>query len=129
MSNFVVSASRTGGQLMVSTPHSTAPQNAARRTSLAHYENHAIELNAIDITPSTTRTRGTPNPYIIQATHQSLSMARRDATSFTAQRLAQETGSDSNLGAQLPTAIAAYLKARDSNIEIQSSFQALDIRV
>lgn len=48
---------------------------------------------------------------------------------FTAQRLAQETEPSSDLGPLRTAAMAAYLKARDSHIQILRSVQTLDLRV
>ena len=129
MSNFVVLAQRTAGQALVATTPMTAQTSDARRMSLAHYENRARELDAIDVSPSKTHTRGIPNQYLVPATHQSGSVDYQDASAFLAQHLAQDTDSDQAIGARMPAAIAAYTKARDSHIEFQSSFQALDIRV
>lgn len=129
MSNFVVLAQRTAGPAMVATTPTTAQNSDGRRMSLADYENRARELNAIDVSPSQTHTRGIPNQYLVPATHQSGSVDFQDASSFLAQHLAQDAESAQAIGARMPAAIAAYTKARDSRIEFQSSFQALDIRV
>lgn len=53
---------------------------------------------------------------------------------FTAQRLAQESEQEaaepsSDRGPLLNAATAAYLKARDSHIEIMRSIQTLDLRI
>ena len=129
MSNFVVLAQRIAGQAMVATTPTTAQHNDARRMSLAHDENRARELNAIDVSPSATHTRGVLNQYIVPAVPRSGSVDFQDARFFVAQHHAQEADSDQTIGARMPAAIAAYTKARDSRIEFQSSFQALDIRV
>ena len=125
MSNFVVLAQRTAGQALVATSPTTAQNNDARRMSLAQYENRARGLNAIDVSPSATHRRGIPNQYLVPATHQSGTVDFPDTSVF----LAQNADSDQTIGARMPAAIAAYTKARDSRIEFQSSFQALDIRV
>ena len=129
MSNFIVLAQRTAGQALVATTPKTAQISDARRMSLAHYENRARELNAIDVSPSATQNRGIPNQYLVPAAHLSGAVDFQDDSSFIAQHLAQDADSDHTIGARMPTAIAAYTKARDSRIEFQSSFQALDIRV
>ena len=129
MSNFVVLAQRTAGLAMVATTPTSAQNSDARRMSLADYENRARELNAIDVSPSQTHTRGIPKQYLVPAAHQSGAVDFPDAGAFLAQRLAQNADSDQAIGARMPAAIAAYTKTRDSNIQFQSSFQALDIRV
>ena len=55
--------------------------------------------------------------------------AIRQSGPFTAQRLAQETERSTNPGPLRTVAIAAYLKARDSHIQILRSIQTLDLRV
>lgn len=129
MSNFVVLAQRTAGLPMVATTPTTAQNSDARPMGLADYERRARELNAIDVSPSQTHTRGIPNHYLVPATHQSGAVDFQDAGAFVAQHIMQAAESDQAIGAQMPAAIAAYTKARDSRIEFQSSFQALDIRV
>lgn len=48
---------------------------------------------------------------------------------FAAQRLAQESGLSQDPGPLRTVAMAAYLKARDSHIQILRSIQTLDLRV
>lgn len=129
VANFVILSPRTAGQPMVLPPPSRAPLDAARRTAMANYEGRAQELSVFDASPSTARTGGIPIQYDIQATHNRNSTGRRDSSPFTAQRLAQESDSAPAAGSPLPSAIAAYLRARDAHIEILSSIQPLDIRV
>lgn len=126
MTNFVILAPRTAGLPKALPAPPIAP---ARQATLAGGEGRAKELYAVVASPSTALTRGMPAQFDIQATHRRDSRERQDSSPFTAQRLAQETDPDSGAGSLLPTAIAAYLRARDSRIEILSSVQALDIRV
>ena len=53
----------------------------------------------------------------------------RPSGPFTAQRLAQETASPPEIVPLRTAATAAYLKTRDSHIQILRSIQALDLRV
>jgi hypothetical protein len=53
----------------------------------------------------------------------------RPSSPFTAQRLAQETVSSLEIVPLRTAATAAYLKTRDSHIQILRSIQALDLRV
>jgi hypothetical protein len=53
----------------------------------------------------------------------------RPSSPFTAQRLAQETVFSPEIVPLRTAATAAYLKTRDSHIQILRSIQALDLRV
>jgi hypothetical protein len=129
VANFVILSPRTAGLPRVLPSPSLAPLDAARRAAIANYEGRAQELSVFDASPSTARTGGMPIQYDIQATRNRNSTGRQDSSTFIAQRLAQETDPVTEAGSPLPSAIAAYHRARDAHIEILSSIQPLDIRV
>lgn len=77
------------------------------------------------------RDGGTPRPGEEQQDGDSPTTAQSGP--FTAQRLAQESEQEaepsSDLGPLRSAATAAYLKARDSHIQIMRSIQTLDLRI
>ena len=95
----------------------------------ANGESTIRERPAVDGLLGTRPTLGeTPQPSASeQQTDDRAAMRQSDP--FTAQRLAQETERSSDLGPLRTVAQAAYLKARDSHIQILRSVQTLDLRV
>ena len=133
MANYVIIAPRAAGQPMVQPPAAIAPLDEAHRAAKMGRDGRANDSYAFDVAPSSARFRGSSAPssapYNMPARRAQDAVERGDSCSFSAQRLSQETDADPRISARLPTAIAAYIRARDSHIEILSSFQTLDIRV
>lgn len=129
MPNFVILDPRTAGLPMARPTASVTPAGEARPATTAGREGPAKEQFAVDAARSRGSARSTPPRQNVPEERTGDILDARESGPFAAQRLAQEADSESASRSLLPTAMAAYLKARDSHVQILSSSQALDLRV
>jgi hypothetical protein len=99
---------------------------AARRAVTAKTEDSAKERFASG-TPA--RPNGAPTRPQTAAAAATGAVDVRESGAFAAQRLAQEAEPDAGFRARPSSAAAAYLRTRDSHIQILPSIEALDLRV
>lgn len=125
MSSFVIPHPRIAGQPAAQPGAVVAAALAARRAVTARAEDSARERLASG-TPARPN-RAPTRPSAAAATTDTVDI--RESGAFAAQRLAQEAESDPGVRTRPSSAAAAYLRTRDSHIQILPSIEALDLRV
>jgi hypothetical protein len=130
--SFMILDPRTAAHATARPSALVAQALAARRAAAAGGEGPARELPIRELfardAPARPVDRAPARPQAADA-RTADTRGMRESGTFTAQRLAQEGEPDARTRARLPSATAAYLRTRDSHIQILPSVQALNLRV